>query len=253
MMAKTIPLFSKGEPAGPQAPPIAAEIDAAEIALAALEAGRGTAALSAMTEGGDVNAIAKLDAEVTTLRTKLHNLRAALRAAAEADARRAADARYKQQMDDLGAFEAVLAKRDTAVGKCCGAIKAAAEAYREILELSDAVAALLPEACKFPDGFSAFAGEVVVDGRAQAAPIEHLVSHEMYRHSGITRPGQGGALPGSKPFSLSTIFRADAVEPWSESSKRLSAYLADAVRNQIEFDRQVELRAIEISMEADVA
>jgi hypothetical protein len=66
-------------------------------------------------------------------------------------------------------------------------------------------------------------------------------------------PGQGGALPGSKPFSLSTIFRADAIEPWSESTKRLSVFLADAVKNQIEFDRQVELRSIEITMEADVA
>lgn len=187
-MAKPTPLFQRGEQGGQQAPAVAAEIAAAKSSLATLEAGRGAAALSAMTEGGDVSAIAKLDAEVTSLRTKLFNLQAAHRAASERDARHAADARYRQQQSDFGAFVAALAQKDAEVGKYCTAIKVAAESYRAIFELSAAVAALVPEACKFPSGFSAFAGQVEVDGRAQAAPLDHLAAHEMYRHSGI--PGR---------------------------------------------------------------
>jgi hypothetical protein len=252
-MAKPTPLFQRGEQGGQQARTVAAEIAAAESSLAKLETGRGAAALSAMTEGGDVSAIAKLDAEVTNLRTKLFNLRAAYRAAGERDARHAADARYQQQTSDFEAFKVALAERDAAVGKFCEAAKMAAESYRAIFELSDAVAVLLPEATQMPSGFNAHAGEVEVDGRVQAAPLDHLAAHEFYRHSGITRPGQGGALPGSKPFSLSTIFRADAIEPWQESTKRLSAFLAEAVKNQIDTDRQIEIRAIEITMEVDLA
>jgi len=53
------PLFQRGTQTGPLAPAVAAEIAAAENALATLEAGRGEAALSAMTEGGDVNALCR--------------------------------------------------------------------------------------------------------------------------------------------------------------------------------------------------
>jgi hypothetical protein len=248
-MAKPVPLFPRGESAVPLAPMVAEEIAAAESELAALEAGRGDAALSAMSEGGDVNAIAKLNSEAANIRVRIFNLQAAYRTASVRDARQAAEERYRRQIDDLAAFEAALAEKDAAVAEFCEAVQVAAESYRLIHDMSDAIAVLLPEACKFPAGMSAFAGEVEVDGRAQAAPLDHLAAHEFYRHSGIERPGQGGALPGSKPFSLSTIFRADAIEPWQESTKRLSAYLAEAVKNQIEHDRQIELRAIEINAE----
>jgi hypothetical protein len=50
-MAKPVPLFPRGESAVPLAPMVAEEIAAAESELAALEAGRGDAALSAMSEG----------------------------------------------------------------------------------------------------------------------------------------------------------------------------------------------------------
>jgi len=248
-MAKPTPLFPRGEPDGPLAPAVATEIEAAESALATLEAGRGSAALSAMT-GGDANAIAKLDAEAVSIRSKIFSLQAAFRAANELDARKAADVWYQRQLSDLGAFKAALTERDAAVTKFCDAIQIAAEAYRAIFELSDAVAVLLPEGTRLPSGFSAHHGEVRVDGQPQAAPIDHLASHEMFRWSGITRPGQTGALPGSKPFSLSTLFRADAIEPWDESSKRLSEYFVEAIRNQIELGHRAEVDAIDGAMEA---
>jgi hypothetical protein len=252
-MAKAVPLFQRGEQGGQQALAVAAEISAAESSLAKQETGRGAAALSALTEGGDASAIAKLDAEVTSIRAKIFNLQAAHRAASERDARHAADAWYRRQLSDLDAFKVALAERDAAVTKFCEAVKLAAPAYREIFELSDAVAVLLPEGTQMPAGFSAYAGEVEVDGRAQAAPLDHLASFEMYRHSGISRPGQGGALPGSKPFSLSTLFCSDMIEPWQESTKRLSAFLAEAVKNQIELGHQIEIGAIDGAMEVDLA
>lgn len=246
-MAKPIPLFQRGETA-PLAPAVAVEIAAAENTLAELENCRGTAALSAMT-GGDTDVLAKLETDVAAIKTKLHNLRAAYRAACELDARHSAEALYRRQLSGLGAFEKALADRDAAVFQFCAAAKIAAESYRDIFELSDAVAVLLPEGTQLPSGFSAYTGEVQVDGRAQAAPLDHLAAHEFYRHSGITRPGQGGALPGSKPFSLSTLFRSDAIEPWEQSTRHLSAFLVDSVKNQIERDHQIELRAIEIATE----
>jgi hypothetical protein len=252
-MAKLLTLFKRDETDAPFAPVVEEEIVSAESDLAKLEAGRGAAALSAMTEGGDVNAIAKLDAEAASIRARIFNLRAAYRAANERDARQAAEAWYQRQLSDLGAFAAALAERDAAVIKFCESMKIAAESYREIFELSDAVAVLLPEGTQLPSGFSAHHGEVRVDGLPQAAPLDHLASHEMFRHSGVTRPGQSGALPGSKPFSLSTLFRADAIEPWDESSKRLSDYFVEAVKNQIEIGHRAEVDAIDGAMEADVA
>jgi hypothetical protein len=249
-MAKPIPLFPKGAQPGQFAATVATEIAEAKSALSTLEAGRGVAALQAVTEGGDANALAKLDAEAANIRLRIFNLHAAHRAASEQDALHAAESWYRRQLSDLAAFKVALAERDTAVEKFCGAIKIAAVAYREIFELSDAVAVLLPEGTHLPSGFSAHHGEVRVDGLPQAAPLDHLASFEMFRHSGITRPGQSGALPGATPFSLSTLFQADAIEPWGESSKRLSDYFVEAVKNQIELGHRIELEAIDGALEA---
>jgi hypothetical protein len=249
-MAKLMTLFKRDEGTAPLAPTVAEEIATAESDLQALEAGRGAVALAAMTDGGDVNAIAKLDAEAANIRARIFNLQAAYRAANERDARHAADAWYQRQIDSLGAFTAALAERDAAVTKFCSAIQIAAEAYREIFELSDAVAVLLPEGTHLPSGFSAHHGEVRVDNLPQAAPMDHLAGFEMYRHSGIERPGQAGAMPGSRPFSLSSMFRSEAIEPWNESSKRLSEYFVEAVKNQIELGHRAEVDAIDGAMEA---
>ncbi|WP_213740946.1 hypothetical protein [Bradyrhizobium sp. dw_411] len=253
-MPKLTALLPGGKTSVPIAPTVAEEIANAERDLAALEAGRGAAALSAMTDGGDVNALAKLDAEAASIRTKIFNLQAAYRAANERDARQAAAAWYRQRLSELGTFEDALDRRTAAVGKFCDAIKVAAEAYRDILDLSDAVDVMLPQGTQLPSGFSAHHGEVRVDGQSHAAPLDHLAKFEMFRHSGITIPGeQSRALPGAEPFSVSTMFNSAAVEPWHESSKRLNKYLVEAVKNQIELGHQLEVEAIDEAMEANVA
>jgi hypothetical protein len=242
-MAKPIPLFKRDEPAVPLAPMVAEEIAAAENELAALEAGRGDAALSAMSEGGDVNAIAKLNSEATNIRVRIFNLQAAHRTASERDERRAAEERHQQSLEALAAFTAACGQRDSAVARYCDAIHLAAAALSDIHEFSTAIEILIPAGTQLPRGHSVYNAELLVEGGGpQVAPISHVAAFEMARHS---RPGQGPTLPGARNFSLSTSSNTGAVESWADASKRTSEFLVEAIANQIERAREIEIASID--------
>ena len=176
-MAKPIPLFPKGAQPGQFAATVATEIAEAKSALSTLEAGRGVAALQAVTEGGDANALAK-----TRCRSSQHQAKDFQPSRCAQGGKRARRPTCCRKLVSSPTSptsplsKVALAERDTAVEKFCGAIKIAAVAYREIFELSDAVAVLLPEGTHLPSGFSAHHGEVRVDGLPQAAPLDHLAS-----------------------------------------------------------------------------
>jgi hypothetical protein len=241
-MVKPVSLFPRGEPAGPLAPAVAAEIEAAESKLAELEAGRGEAALSAMSEGGDENAIAKLNSEAANIRTRLFNLKAAEIVAIDRDARRAAEDRHQQSLEALAAFTAACARRDEAVEKYCAGVKLAAEALADVHEFSTAIEILIPAGTQLPRGFSVYSAELLVEGGGtQSAPIQHIAAFEMQRHA---RPGQG-TLPGARPFSMSTSSNPGAVESWADASKRTSEFLVEAITNQIERAREIEIASID--------
>jgi hypothetical protein len=249
-MAKPIPLFKRDEPAVPLAPMVAEEIAAAENELAALEAGRGDAALSAMSEGGDVNAIAKLNSEAANIRVRIFNLQAAHRTASERDERRAAEERHRQRIEGLAAFTAACARRDEAVEKYCAGVKLAAEALADVHEFSTAIEILIPAGTQLPRGHSVYNAELLVEGGgAQSAPISHVAAFEMMRHS---RPGQGAIMPGARNFSLSTSSNPGAVESWADASKRTSEFLIEAIANQIERAREIEIASID-AMKSEAA
>jgi hypothetical protein len=230
---------------GPYLPRVDAEIAAAEEKLAKLEAGRGEAVLAAMADGGDPAAVERLDVEVRGLQAKLHNLGAAAWAAHERDVRARSDERARRQVYCWEAFKTGLAARDEAVARYCDAAAQLAEAFHDILEFSAGLEILLPEGTRLPAGATAFSGEVMINGQAHPAPLEHLCAFELYRHSNITRPGQhAAALPGAKPFNLSTVYDSAAIEPWTAATVRVSNFLADAVLRQIEQQREIDLEAI---------
>jgi hypothetical protein len=255
-MAKLTQLFKRGAQTGaqtgPLAPAVAAEISAAESTLATLETSRGAAVLAAMTEGGDVNALARLEADVVAIRGKLYNLRAAHKVASERDARQRVEAKARDQLDQLSRFKAECAKRDELVTKFCEGARLAAESYRGIREITAYLTAFIPDGCALPNGMNLFNGECLVDGVAFPAPLEHMAAAELYKHAHIGQPGDVGTLPAAAPFSLSTLYRSEALEPWSQSTERMSAYFIDVLRGQIERGRELELAAIdaEAGMEA---
>src|SRR6266404_3719052 len=133
-MAKPTPLFQRGTQTGPLAPAVAAAISAAESEIATLEAGRGAATLAAMTEGGDGNALARLEADATSIKAKIFNLKAAYRVASDRDARQRVELQTRAQLWQLSRFAAALTKRDELVTKFCKGAKIAAESYRGIRE-----------------------------------------------------------------------------------------------------------------------
>lgn len=244
-MAKLMQLFKRGEADGPLAPAIATEIAQTETTLAALEGKRGAAALAAVTDqaGGDA-ALTKLEAEIVATNGKLRNLRAAHRLASERDARQQIEEQTRERLEQLSRLEAELTKRDELVAKFCEGAKIAAESYRGIREITAFLTGFIPAGCALPNGMSLFNGECLVDGVGFPAPMEHIAAAELYRHAQIRSVGDVGTLPAAAPFSLSTIYRSEALEPWSESSKRMSAYFVDVLRGQIERGRELELAAI---------
>jgi len=159
---------------------------------------------------------AGLEAKITATNGKLRNLRAAYHVASERDARQRVEQQTRDRLWQLSRFAAALTKRDELVTKFCKGAKIAAESYRGIRELTIELTAMLPEGTQMPSGMSLNNGECLVDDVANPAPLEHLAAAELYRGAQIRQPGDQGTLPAAAPFSLSTIFRSEALEPWSQ-------------------------------------
>jgi hypothetical protein len=229
------------DPDAPFAPVVAEQIAVAEAELAGLESRRGAAALAAMT-GGDGTALDRIDADVSAVKARLQNLRAAEVVAIDRDDRRAAHDRHRERIEGLAAFTAACARRDEAVEKYCSSVRIAAEALCDIHELSGAIEVLIPQGTRLPSGFSLFDAHLQIEGGGvQVAPISHIAAFELGRHHRAGQP----KMPGSRMFSLSTSSNPSAVESWASASKHTSAFLVEALQNQIQRVREIELASID--------
>jgi hypothetical protein len=212
-MPKIIDNIRNGRPPLTPSPgDIEAKIADAEAQLSATDPDYSRAALEA--EGGVPGAADRFAAVVERRKAiagRLEMLRSAL-AAAQAD-ERAHQARQRAKLfkDNLAKITAAFTKRDDAAQRLSDHIAGAAQAYRDLLELSDKAALPLP-------GVSIPAGSLIGTGELRRA-----VERELYR-LGATALDHRRNFPGGKSHDIELLDAPERLPALVDVVKEASAF-----------------------------
>jgi hypothetical protein len=225
---------------------VAAKLDSALAALASLNGQ--TEEIAASVLKSERGADAKLTVHrkrIGEAEQSISELQFLLRVARKTDARNEAEQHHQSLQAALEKVSAAFAARDKAVATFCQCAEQAVRAYRQILDKSHEIENLTPRELGMQHGF-AFRGETIVEGRAFPAGLDGMIGNELYRFSGIERPGQSGALPEAKPLGMMALLNPAASESLSVSFPRVSASILATMKTRIEEIYRRELASIEM-------
>jgi hypothetical protein len=228
------------------APEVAAKLNIAIAGLAALEAQSSDLALAAIQKkSGAEKALTGHHARIRDAETSVSELQFLLSIAEKADERTAAEQHHQSLQAAIEKVSAAFAARDKAVATFCQCAEQAVRAYRQILDKSHEIENLTPRELGMQHGF-AFRGEAIIEGKSFPAGLDGLIGNELYRYSGIERPGQSGALPEAKPLGMMALLNPAASESLSVSFPRVSASILATMKTRIEEIYRRELASIEM-------
>jgi hypothetical protein len=224
---------------------VAAKLDGVLAGLAALNGQTEEIATSVLKK--DRGAEQKLTAHRARIRdaeTSVSELEFLLTVAKKADERTAAEQHHQSLQAAIEKVSATFSARDKAVATFCQCAEQAVRAYRQILDKSHEIENLTPRELGMQHGF-AFRGEAIIEGKSFPAGIDGLIGNELYRYSGIERPGQSGALPEAKPLGMMALLNPAASESLSVSFPRVSASILATMKTRIEEIHRRDFASIE--------
>jgi hypothetical protein len=231
-------------PAPPRllAPQVGEKLAAADARLAGLKTQIAELALDeALARPGAPEKLAALNKQIGGAQIEADQLRLAHRLALTRDARSTAEARARIRSAQFAAMGNHARGRFEAMVEMCVGLETAAKAYRRYLDLTDKMAAALPIGTTFPAGMSAYSMELKVDGKIYPSELGPLIAGEMFRHAGVADPEHSGLLlPGAHPPTMAMAYQPDAIEPISESVRRINEHFLATVKDQIEAMERAE-------------
>lgn len=203
------------------APEIEPRLRAAEQHLDGLEAQLGDARLDAELGKPDAGInLAALTKQLGAAKDDLLGLREAFRRASERDQRADADARARLQGSQFAAMQAHARASFEAMVELSAAAEAAAKAYRRFVDARAKMIAAVPIGAALPPGVTLDAGEALVAG-------------ELYRHSGVTEPGQRGMFPGAKAPSFDVWAQPHLIPPAVDTIKQQNEHVLSHIKGQL--------------------
>lgn len=207
---------------GPKAPQIEPRLRAAEARLAELDAQHGVLALAdVMAEPGAKDNLDHWAQEIDAQRVDVRRLRAAYRAAKEADDEAERSARASIRQSQIFACVKYLRDRDAAAVELSAALGTAMAAFRRLVERSERAQAATPIGSIWPLGAQTHFGE-----------LKHLVEAEIFRLGGDPGIGNKRSFPGATCPDIRLLNQPEKVPALPDVLSAASAYVIATLKGE---------------------
>lgn len=115
----------------------------------------------------------------------------------------------------------------------CAALKGASAAYVRFVDATNELALAVPTGV-LPYSIDWESLGVMLDGTEFPAGVEIVIASQMFRDAGTTESGRRCKLPGARPLTETTRMNPAAIEPATESVRRMHEWLLSEVKDRFD-------------------